>query len=122
MTRPSTATTSPSTRTLACLSGVAASMWTDERTPRVRRNGRIRASGGEDVRQMARLALHDLARVPLGRAPVEHRPDVVHRQQEADACGDLVVGGVALGAADHAAPDQLVDVVDHAGQGGEIAP
>ena len=68
-------------------------MWTDERTPRCRRNGR---SGCVDAGRVARLVRNDLAREPLRGAALDHGPDVVHRQQQAHAGGDLEVGGVPL--------------------------
>ena len=46
---------------------------------------------------------------------------VLHREQQADAGGDLVVGDVALGPAERALGDQLVHVLDQPRERGEVA-
>ena len=56
------------------------------------------------------------ARGPRG----DHGPQVVVAGQQRQAGGDLVVGHVRLGAAEHAVGDPAVDPVEQSGQRGEV--
>ena len=83
---------------------------------------RVEPGGGEDRRGVAGVVGDDPLRELGGGAALDRRAEVGHGHHQADAGGDLEVGGVRLGAADRAGGDQLVDPVEQRGQGARGRP